>query len=137
MTDAATELGDAVKARMLPAGDYVALDLPAPVSVNRTRMVDWKGQAALRAWKLQADTMVLMAKRRPHPPRFDRMERFQVTIILSEDCKIDLDNGMKATLDYLRRIEVIANDAPKNMRGLHVIWGHAPTGMTVIVRACE
>ena len=131
------DLADAVKGRMFPEADFVALDLPAPVSVNETRRVDWKGQAKLRAWKATADAMVMAAKRRPHPPRFDRIERFQLTVIVSEESGIDLDNGLKATIDYLRRIEVIANDAPRNMRGIHVIFGHAPTGMTVIVRPCE
>jgi len=121
----------------LPAQDVVMLDLPPPLSVNRTRRVDWTAQPKLRAWKEQADRFVMAAKRSPNPPRFDRLERFVVTIILSEDhCELDADNGIKSVIDYLRRIEIIANDSKKNMRGLHVIWGHAPAGMRVIVRAC-
>jgi len=117
--------------------DVVVLDLPPPLSVNRTRRVDWTAQPKLRAWKEQADRFVMAAKRSPNPPKFDRLERFTVTIILSEDhCELDADNGIKSVIDYLRRIEVIANDAKKNMRGLHVIWGHAPAGCRVVVRNC-
>ena len=121
----------------LPAQDVVMLDLPPPLSVNRTRRVDWSAQPKLRAWKEQADRFVMAAKRSAKPPKFDRLERFTVTIVLSEDhCELDADNGIKSVIDYLRRIEIIANDAKKNMRGPYVIWGHAPAGMRVIVRAC-
>jgi len=46
---------------------------------------------------------------------------------------MDLDNCCKVLIDYLRRIELIANDAPKNMRRLVVEWGEAPEGVRVEV----
>ncbi len=135
----ATDLAEEVKSLMFPAGDEVVmLDLPPPVSVNAIRKIDWANHAKMKAWKEHADLFVLAAKRRAHPPRFDRMERFVVTIILSEDhCALDLDNACKGVIDYLKRIEIIADDAPKNLRGLHVIWGKAPSGCRVIVRASD
>ena len=117
---------------------FVMLDLPPPVSVNKYRKIDWSKHATLEAWKRHADLFVLAAKRRPDPPKFEKLERFSVTLILSEDhCKLDLDNAVKSVVDYLKRIEVIADDAPKNMRVLHVMWGNAPAGCRVIVRGCE
>ncbi len=116
---------------------FVMLDLPPPVSVNAARRIDWSARPKIKAWKEHADRFVLAAKRQPSPPKFEKLERFIITVILSEDhCTIDLDNGIKVLIDYLVRIEVIANDAKKNMRGLHMIWGHAPAGCRVIVRSC-
>jgi hypothetical protein len=58
-------------------------------------------------------------------------------VVLSEHhCKIDLDNGLKALIDYLRRIELIEDDSPKHMRRLVVEFGLAPMGCRVVVRAC-
>jgi Holliday junction resolvase RusA-like endonuclease len=113
----------------------VVLDLPPPMSVNRTRRINWSAQPKLRAWKEYADRYVLVAKSKGM--KFERIERFEITIILSEDhCELDADNALKNTIDYLRRIEVIANDAKKNMRKITVEWGKAPAGLRVIVRPC-
>jgi Holliday junction resolvase RusA-like endonuclease len=58
--------------------------------------------------------------------------------VLSEHhTKIDLDNGLKALIDYLRRIELIEDDSHKHMRRLVVEWGIAPMGCRVTVRPCE
>ena|ERR1700679_507028 len=112
----------------------VVLDLPPPVSVNNTRKIDWFGHKKLKAWKEQADRYVMSAKR-CDSVRFDRIPRFELHVILSEDhCNLDADNSLKSTIDYLRRIEVIANDAKKNMRRIVVEWGYAPAGMRVTVR---
>lgn len=114
----------------------IILDLPAPPSVNRTRKVDWKAVKTLKAWSNVADAYVLAAKgRQISPLRLKKIKRFELHITLSEHhTKIDLDNGLKALIDYLRKIELIEDDSPKHLRGLHVVWGLAPMGCRVTVK---
>lgn len=117
----------------------IVLDLPSPPSVNRTRKIDWKGKQQLTAWGNVADGFVLAAKcRSVNPLRMTKIKRFELLITLSEtNNRLDLDNGLKALIDYLRRIELIEDDSPKHMRRLVVELGIAPFGARVIVRPCE
>lgn len=116
----------------------ITLDLPAPPSVNRTRRVDWKGKRQLVAWGNVADGYVLAAKGRAvNPLRLTKIKRFELLITLSEkNNRLDLDNGLKALIDYLRRIELIEDDSPRHMRRLVVELGIAPFGARVTVRPC-
>lgn len=116
----------------------VTLDLPPPLSVNRTRRMSWQSQGLRRQWKAVADAYVLAAKSRSENPLVCRkIKRFEVFVILSEaHNRIDLDNGIKWTVDYLRSIDVIEDDSPKHMRRLVVEWGLAPFGCRVTVRPC-
>lgn len=114
----------------------IVLDLPAPPSVNRTRKIDWKGKRQLTAWGNVADAYVLAAKGRQNSPlKLVKIPRFELFVTISEHhTKIDLDNGLKALIDYLRRIELIEDDSPKHLRRLVVQWGMAPHGCRVTVR---
>lgn len=116
----------------------IVLDLPAPPSVNRTRKIDWKGKRQLTSWSNVADAYVLAAKGRAISPlKLIRVPRFELLVTMSEHhTKIDLDNGLKALIDYLRRIQLIEDDSPKHMRRLVVQWGLAPHGCRVTVRPC-
>lgn len=114
----------------------IVLDLPAPPSVNRTRRVDWKGRRQIEAFANVADAYVMAAKGRANSPlRIEKIPRFELLITLSEShTRIDLDNGLKALIDYLRRIEVIEDDSPKHMRRLTIEWGRAPHGCRVTIK---
>lgn len=114
----------------------VILDLPAPPSVNRTRKIDWKGKSQLKAWGNVADGYVLAAKgRQISPLKLRRIKKFDLHVVMSEHhTRIDLDNGLKALIDYLRRIDLIEDDGPKHMRRLVVEWGRAPHGCRVTVK---
>lgn len=116
----------------------MVLDLPAPPSVNRTRRVDWSARRGVQAWHNVANAYVLAAKgRQVNPLKLAKVARFELLIILSEHhTKIDLDNGLKALIDYLRKIELIEDDSPKHMRRLVVEFGIAPMGCRVHVKAC-
>jgi len=120
-----------------PPADVV-IDLPAPPSVNRTRRIDWKGKRQLSAFCNVADAYVLAAKGRSISPlRLTKIPRFELLITMSEHhTRIDLDNGLKALIDYLRRIGLIEDDSPKHMRRLVVQWGTVPHGCRVTVRPC-
>jgi Holliday junction resolvase RusA-like endonuclease len=123
---------------MIIAGDII-LDLPPPPSVNRTRRLDYSSLRIINAWKNVANAYVLAAKGRVDQPlRLTKVPRFELFVTLSEQhTKIDLDNGLKALIDYLRKIELIEDDSPKHMRRLTVEWGNAPHGCRVTVRAVQ
>ncbi len=116
----------------------IVLDLPAPPSVNRTRRVDWSARRGVTAWHNVANAYVLAAKgRQVNPLKLTKIARFELLIILSErKTRIDLDNGLKALIDYLRKIELIEDDSPKHLRRLVVEFGIAPMGCRVHVRPC-
>jgi Holliday junction resolvase RusA-like endonuclease len=116
----------------------VVLDLPPPPSVNRTRRVNWAAKREGDAWRNVANAYVLAAKGRAVAPlKLTKIKRFELIVTLSEHhTKIDLDNGLKALIDYLRKIELIEDDSYKHMRKLTVQWGLAPMGARVTVRPC-
>lgn len=110
----------------------VTLDLPVPPSVNKTRRVDWVNHRDLVRWRTTANKMLMVAKFKRREP----IKRFELSIIVSEDqTKCDLDNLLKVLIDYLRWIEVIEDDAKKNMRAIYVEWGHAPEGCRLTIRS--
>ncbi len=117
----------------------IVLDLPAPISANVARKINWAAHKRLTDWKRGADGYVFAAKRRAiNPIKLERVPRFELTVVLDEEFNdLDLDNSLKTLIDYLVWIGLIENDAKKNMRGLHVLWGEAPQGCRVIVRPCE
>jgi Holliday junction resolvase RusA-like endonuclease len=124
---------------MKPSGMLeVVLDLPVPPSVNRTRKINWAHKRKVDAWKKVCDAYVLLAKARPiNPLKLTKIPRFELTVTLSEErTGIDLDAGLKALIDYLRRVEVVEDDSQKHMRKLTVEWGCAPEGARVTVRPC-
>jgi hypothetical protein len=42
----------------------IVLDLPAPLSVNRTRRIDYRSMPAPKAWRDKADALFLVQKRK-------------------------------------------------------------------------
>ena len=115
---------------------WFVLDLPVPKSVNRLRKVDWQASRGIKSWTAKADALVLAARCRSRDPiRFAPARRFELAITISEThTRIDLDNGLKHIIDYLKRIEAIVDDGPKHMRKLTVEWGTAPEGCRVAIR---
>lgn len=114
----------------------ITLDLPAPPSINKLRKIDWWNHKRANKWRRLADNFVLAAKGRTRDPvKLMRVAKFELHIVMSEKhTRIDLDNGLKCLIDYLHAIELIENDAPKNLRRLTVEWGHAPEGCRVTVK---
>jgi hypothetical protein len=50
--------------------------------------------------------------------------RFQVTVTLDQrSCRTNLDNCIKALIDYARRIELVRDDSPKFLR--RILWNGA------------
>lgn len=110
------------------------IDVPAPPSVNSTRKVDWRNHSKVTTWMKAADSFMLQRNARGLKAQ-KIIGRYELLITISEaHTKIDLDNGLKVLIDYLRRIELVTNDSPKYLRRIVVEWGHAPVGCRVTVQ---
>lgn len=111
----------------------IELDLPPPLSVNRTRKVDWAARRSVAAWVDQADRLVMSQGKLPNP----LMGRYEATVVLREGSAKDCDNVVKGILDYARRIGLVADDSPTYLRRLTVEFGNAPEGCRLILRGVE
>ena len=108
----------------------IVLDLPAPLSVNRTRRIDWKSYPKVKAWIREADGLFLMQKRKLAPAI---KGRYEIIITLRDGSAIDADNTTKLLIDTVRRFNLVTNDDPKHMRKVTIEFG-AVDGCRVTVR---
>jgi hypothetical protein len=115
------------------AGNAIVLDLPAPLSVNRTRRVNYASMPAQKAWQQQADALFLMQKR-----GLSKIDGpFEVQITICSSCRLDLDNGVKQLLDTARGYGLVPDDSPKYLRKLTVLFGDAPEGARLMITAAN
>jgi hypothetical protein len=92
-----------------------------------TRRAHGRGIAELEGWHQVADREVLAAGDVRRLPRISG--QFQATVMLDEkSCRADLDNGIKALIDYARGIELVSDYSRRFLRRLVVEWGEVPTG---------
>ena len=108
----------------------IVLDLPAPLSVNRTRRIDWKTYPKVKAWIRQADAHFLLQKR-TLPPAIKG--RYEIIITLRDGSAIDADNTPKLLIDTIRRFNLVSNDDPKHMRRVTIEFGDVE-GCRVTIR---
>lgn len=108
----------------------IVLDLPKPLSVNRTRRIDWRAKPAIDRWIRSADALVMSRGRLPK-----RISGpYEAIITLPIGSAIDGDNTPKHVIDYARRLELVDNDDPKRMRRLTIEFGDAPEGCRLTLR---
>lgn len=118
----------------------IMIELPVPPSVNRSRRINWAARPKFMKWLGMADKCVLAARCRVRDSIRNRCIEgpFEAIITLSEaHTKMDLDNGVKALIDFARRVELIEDDCQKFFRRLTVQWGEAPTGCKLVLRPME
>jgi len=111
----------------------IVLDLPEPLSVNRTRRIDWRSHKRIKDWQREANGYFLTQKRSLAPPIEGQ---YELTIVLREGSRLDLDNGLKLLIDSLRRFNLVTDDSPKYFRKLVVEFGDVE-GCRVTVRSHE
>jgi len=109
----------------------ITLRLPEPLSVNRTRRIDWKNYPKVKAWIKHADGLFLTQKRGLGKPITGE---YEITITLRDGSLTDLDNTCKAILDVVRRFGLVTDDDPKHMKRLVVEFGDVE-GCRVDIRA--
>lgn len=112
------------------------LDIPVPLSVNRTRKVNKAALSDVRDWQDKADAAIMASGQYRIAKQTRKAEKpCEIKIILSEKlCRLDPDNPVKSAIDYLRRIELIENDTGKHVRKITVEWGAAPKGCRIIIQ---
>ncbi len=106
----------------------ITLNLPPPISVNRSRKIDWAHHKKTKEWQRQADALFLTQKRTIGRPI---MGGFEITITLPLGSRIDADNTLKSVCDVVRRFRLVSDDSPAYMRRIVVEFGEAPTGCRV------
>lgn len=117
----------------------IVIDLPRPISVNKLRRINWAAHKRAQDWREVANGYLMLAKtRKENPVRFDRIETFELTIVLDEKrVFIDLDNTLKLLIDYLRHVNIVKDDSPKHMRKLTVEWGEASLGARITIKRLD
>lgn len=111
----------------------IVLELPTPLSVNRTRRIDWENYKHVKAWLREADGMFLMQKRKLAPAI---KGRYEIIITLQDGSAIDADNPVKILIDFVRRVKLVSDDSPAFMRRVTIEFG-AVEGCRVTVRPVE
>ena len=118
----------------------IVLDLPFPPSVNTIWRWGKKKHGRVHRsaryirWMEHADAMVVLNRQYP---RHKISGPFQICILLNEDAgRGDLDNRIKATLDWLQSRDIVLDD--KYCRTLMAEWvqpERAPKGCSVHLRS--
>ena len=136
MTVPRTFVGPDVSTQPFRPALETVLDLYVAPSVNETRRINRAAMRKVADWKKRCGMLLIASGQ--YRKAIKEVSRFEIEIILNEKlCRLDGDNLIKETVDYLRDLKLIVNDSPKHMRKLTVSWGEAPSGMRVIVRPCE
>ncbi len=118
----------------------IVLDLPFPPSTNRI----WRTRARptgtsvylapeYRKWKDRADMTVLSLRQYPRRKIGGAFTADIVLDVGQRKARGDLDNRIKATLDWIVTREIVRDD--RDLDALTVSWGEAPHGARVTLRA--
>ena len=110
----------------------IIITLPAPLSVNRTRRIDWVNYKHVKEWQRQADALFLTQKRGLKPI----LGQHEVIITLRDGSRCDQDNVLKLLIDSLRRFGLVTDDSPRYLRQVTVRFGNVE-GCAVTVRSWE
>jgi hypothetical protein len=111
----------------------IVLRLPKPVSVNRTRRINWAEYPRVKRWIRHADALTMQAWAGGKRPMLIPGQ-FEAKIILPDTGDgLDLDNAPKQIIDYARRLGLIVDDSPKYMRRVIIEFGGAPEGCRLIL----
>lgn len=113
----------------------VILDIPVPLSVNRTRKINKAALGDVSNWLVKADAAIMVSGQYRAARQQRKAEKpCEIRIILDPKlCKLDPDNPVKNAIDYLRRIELIENDTGKHVRKITIEWGEAPKGCRIVL----
>ena len=112
----------------------IVLDLPAPISVNRSRRIDWATYPKVKEWQRQADNFFLVQKRNLPPPITGK---YEITLTLKDGSKLDADNAVKLLIDTVRRFKLVTDDSPEFMRRVVIEFGEVKEGCRVTVKPME
>ena len=112
----------------------ITLNVPSPLSVNKTRRIDWREHAKTKEWLRQADAQFLLQKQALAGQAITGP--FELTLTLRDGSRKDLDNCCKIAIDAVRRYRLVTDDDPAHMRRLVVEFGDVE-GCRVTIRSME
>lgn len=113
------------------AGETI-LHLPAPLSVNMTRRINYAASPLIREWHARADALFLTQK-----PLASIVGQFEALVTINPKSRLDLDNGLKQLIDAARNYELVEDDSPKFLRRIVAEFGEAPHGAVVRLRGIQ
>jgi Holliday junction resolvase RusA-like endonuclease len=102
------------------------IELPTPPTVNSVRRQHGPGSRVRDKWFVQADMAVMAAggiRKLTKMPA-----RCEVTIVVDESARIDLDGVTKYLIDWARRLGLIVNDDKRFVRRVVLEWGPVGKG---------
>lgn len=116
------------------AAIVTVIDLPFPPSTNAIWARGGGGRVRLSkdymAWKAAADKFVLFTGAWRRAQKITGLFTFELVLDRSERRRAgDLDNRIKATLDWCQSRELIRNDS--DCEDVHAYWGDAAHGCRV------
>jgi len=113
----------------------IILDIPVPLSVNRTRKINRAALKDVENWLVKADAAIIASGQYRTARRQRKAEQpCEIKIILDPSkCRLDPDNPIKNAIDYLRRLELIEDDTGKHVRRIVVEWGAVPAGCRIVI----
>ena len=108
----------------------ITIDLPAPISTNQLRRINWAAKKKHEAWVKLAEGMVWAQWRDIKKARM--LGQFEMTILLPKKSRIDPDN-IKIIPDFLKRVGLIIDDSKKYIRKITIIPDAVEDGCQVIL----
>ncbi|MEE9481777.1 RusA family crossover junction endodeoxyribonuclease [Methylobacterium ajmalii] len=119
----------------LDRSNAILLDLPMPNSVNtiwrRGRHSTYLNPS-YRKWMAEADAALVAQRGNYHWPRIDGYFDAGLIMPMVKRGIFDLDNRIKATLDWAQKAGLILDD--KNANRISLEWGHVSYGTRLGVR---
>jgi hypothetical protein len=110
----------------------LVLNLPPPISVNRTRKIDWRNHKRYTTWKAWAGKLFLEQGGNRANPQIKGP--YAVVIVIDpHHSHCDLDNTAKAVIDFLVSMKLVEGDGPKYLHEITVRWGETKYGSTLSV----
>jgi Holliday junction resolvase RusA-like endonuclease len=111
----------------------ITLDLPLPPSVNKTRRVNWAGYRGYKSWMKNADANLMM---RHQNKQHSIIAPYRITIEVDySKLQSDLDNIVKALIDYCVSRAFVPDDRKRFLKGIAVEFvDHLPDGCRVTLR---
>lgn len=112
----------------------IELDLPTPPSVNKLRRYNFANRPVHKRWVKLCNGYVMAAGLRKLGEPIKGQFIAEITLDEKQTTIDDLDNCIKALIDYAKTLELIVDDNRRYMRELHVYWGAVPLGCRLILR---
>lgn len=112
----------------------IELQLPTPPSVNKLRRYNFANRPVHKRWIKLCNSYVLASALLRSTQPIKGQFIAEITLDEQQTTIDDLDNCIKALIDYAKKLELIVDDSRRYMRELHVYWGATQLGCQLVLR---